>query len=40
MPVLRRWFEELSDRLEDLFALIFYDGTGWKDPKRDRRNGF
>jgi hypothetical protein len=37
--VVRRWIEKLSDRVEDLFALVFWDGTSWKAPRKDRRNG-
>jgi hypothetical protein len=36
---VRRLIEKLSDRVEDLFALIFWDGSGWKEPRKDRRNG-
>lgn len=38
-PVVRRWIEKLSDRVEDLLALIFWDGASWKEPRKDRRNG-
>jgi hypothetical protein len=26
-------------RAKDLLALIFWDGSGWKEPRKDRRNG-
>jgi hypothetical protein len=39
LPVARRWIEKLTDRLEDVLALIFWDGASWKEPRKDRRNG-
>lgn len=39
MAVVRRWIAKLSDRVEDLLALIFWDGASWKEPRKDRRNG-
>jgi hypothetical protein len=39
LRVVRHWIEKLSDRVEDLLALIFWDGAGWKEPRKDRRNG-
>jgi hypothetical protein len=36
---VRRLIEKLSDRVEDLLAFIFWDGSGWKKPSKDRRNG-
>jgi len=29
----------LRDRLEDLAALLTWDGASWKKPPRDPRNG-
>jgi hypothetical protein len=39
LPVVRQWIEKLRDRVEDLFALVFWDGASWKEPPKDRRNG-
>jgi hypothetical protein len=39
LVAVRRWFEKLRDRVEDLFALVFWDGASWKAPRKDRRNG-
>lgn len=36
---VRRLIGKLSDRVEDLLALIFWNGPGWKEPRKDRRNG-
>lgn len=38
LVAVRRWIEKLSDRVEDLLAIVFWDG-GWKAPRKDRRNG-
>jgi hypothetical protein len=37
--LVRHWIEKLSDRVEDLLALIFWDGASWKESLKDRRNG-
>jgi hypothetical protein len=39
IPSVRRLIEKLSDRVEDLLALVLWDGSGWKEPRKDRRNG-